>query len=56
MPTFEAAKLGDSKTISVGQSVIAIGNALGQYQNSVTAGIIIWSIADQFLLKGQPAQ
>ena len=23
---------------------------------SVTAGIIIWSIADQFLLKGQPAQ
>lgn len=35
-----AAKLGDSKTISVGQQVIAIGNALGQYQNSVTSGII----------------
>ncbi len=32
--------LGDSKTISVGQQVIAIGNALGQYQNSITAGII----------------
>ena len=32
--------LGDSKTISVGQQVIAIGNALGQYQNTVTAGII----------------
>lgn len=34
------ATLGDSKTISVGQQVIAIGNALGQYQNTVTAGII----------------
>ncbi len=33
-------KLGDSKTISVGQQVIAIGNALGQFQNTVTSGII----------------
>lgn len=36
----DAATLGDSKTITVGQQVIAIGNALGQYQNSVTSGII----------------
>lgn len=35
-----AATLGDSKTIKVGQQVIAIGNALGEYQNTVTAGII----------------
>ncbi len=35
-----AVTLGDSKTISIGQQVIAIGNALGQYQNSVTSGII----------------
>lgn len=35
-----AVTLGDSKTINVGQSVIAIGNALGQYQNTVTQGII----------------
>ncbi len=34
------ATLGNSKTITVGQQVIAIGNALGQYQNSVTSGII----------------
>ena len=34
------AALGNSKTISVGQQVIAIGNALGQYQNTVTSGII----------------
>lgn len=34
------AKLGDSKTVTVGQQVIAIGNALGMYQNTVTAGII----------------
>lgn len=35
-----AATLGDSKTINVGQQVIAIGNALGQYQNTVTQGVI----------------
>ena len=34
------AKLGDSKTIQVGQQVIAIGNALGEYQNTVTSGIV----------------
>ena len=32
--------LGDSKTIAVGQPVLAIGNALGVYQNSVTQGIV----------------
>ncbi len=35
-----AATLGDSKTIEVGQQVIAIGNALGEYQNTVTSGIV----------------
>ncbi|MDO4759483.1 MAG: trypsin-like peptidase domain-containing protein [Candidatus Saccharibacteria bacterium] len=35
-----AVKFGDSKTINLGQQVIAIGNALGQYQNTVTEGII----------------
>ena len=35
-----AAILGDSKTIQVGQQVVAIGNALGEYQNSVTAGVV----------------
>jgi serine protease Do len=35
-----AITLGDSKTVRIGQTVIAIGNALGQYQNSVTSGII----------------
>ena len=34
------ATLGNSKTITVGQQVIAIGNALGMYQNTVTSGII----------------
>lgn len=32
--------LGDSTTLSVGQQVIAIGNALGVYSNTVTSGII----------------
>lgn len=34
------AEIGDSSTVRVGQSVIAIGNALGQYQNTVSNGII----------------
>lgn len=34
------AMLGDSKTLQTGQQVIAIGNALGQYHNTVTQGII----------------
>lgn len=32
--------LGDSKTINAGKQVIAIGNALGKYQNTITSGII----------------
>jgi S1-C subfamily serine protease len=36
----KSATLGNSKTITVGQQVIAIGNALGMYQNTVTSGII----------------
>lgn len=35
-----AAKLGDSSKVQVGDKVVAIGNALGQFQNTVTTGII----------------
>lgn len=34
------AKLGDSGDLQVGAKVVAIGNALGQYQTTVTSGII----------------
>ena len=34
------AVIGDSSQVEVGENVIAIGNALGQYQTSVTSGII----------------
>lgn len=34
------ARLGDSAKVRVGDKVVAIGNALGQFQNTVTAGII----------------
>lgn len=34
------AALGDSSQVEVGDKVIAIGNALGQFQNTVTSGII----------------
>jgi serine protease Do len=37
---FKPVTLGDSKTVNVGQEVIVIGNALGEYSNSVTSGII----------------
>jgi len=33
-------KLGDSAKMQVGDKVVAIGNALGQFQNTVTSGII----------------
>ena len=34
------ATIGDSSTVRVGQQVVAIGNSLGQYQNTVTSGIL----------------
>ena len=34
------ATLGDSSKMKVGESVVAIGNALGQFQNTVTSGIV----------------
>ena len=36
----KAAELGDSKALNIGQQVIAIGNALGEYDGTVTSGII----------------
>jgi serine protease Do len=32
--------LGDSSNIEIGQTVVAIGNSLGQYSNTVTKGIV----------------
>lgn len=34
------ATLGDSSSIRIGQKVVAIGNSLGEFQNTVTSGII----------------
>ncbi len=38
--TLKPAKLGDSTKMQIGDKVVAIGNALGQFQNTVTSGII----------------
>ncbi len=37
---FKAIKLGDSSGIQIGQSSIAIGNALGEFRNTVSVGVI----------------
>ena len=37
---FPTLKLGDSSALKVGQSVIAIGNSLGEFSNSVSLGIV----------------
>jgi len=37
---FPTVSLGDSQNIKVGQKVIAIGNALAEFENTVTAGVI----------------
>lgn len=34
------AKIGQSDTLQKGQTVVAIGNSLGQYQDTVTSGIV----------------
>lgn len=36
----KALELGDSSKIKVGQTVVAIGNALGKFTNTVTTGIV----------------
>src|SRR4030042_3602229 len=35
-----AVELGDSDNLKVGQKVIAIGNALGRFENTVTTGVV----------------
>lgn len=37
---FPALTLGDSDALKVGQTVVAIGNSLGEFSDSVTSGII----------------
>jgi len=37
---FKPVKLGDSSTIQIGQTAIAIGNALGEFRNTVSVGVI----------------
>lgn len=38
--TFKPLVLGDSSGIQIGQTVIAIGNALGEFSNTVSVGVV----------------
>ena len=38
--SFHVAQLGDSATLQMGQTVIAIGNALGEFRNTISVGVI----------------
>jgi len=37
---YPAVAIGDSDTLKLGQSVFAVGNALGEYNNSVSTGVV----------------
>ena len=37
---FPVVKLGDSDKLQIGQTVIAIGNALGEFRNTVSVGVV----------------
>jgi serine protease Do len=37
---FPVVKLGDSSDLKIGQTVVAIGNALGEFRNTVSVGVI----------------
>lgn len=39
-PRLPSLQLGDSSKLKVGQTVIAIGNALGRFTNTVTTGVV----------------
>lgn len=43
-------ELGDSSSLQIGQKVIAIGNALNEYQNTVTTGVV--SAVDRTIVAG----
>ena len=38
--SFNPLRLGDSDNLQAGQTVIAIGNALGEFQNTVSTGVV----------------
>jgi len=40
LKSFPPLKLGDSDKLQIGQTVIAIGNALGEFRNTVSVGVI----------------
>ncbi len=40
LTNFPVVKLGDSDSLQIGQTVIAIGNSLGEFRNTVSVGVV----------------
>jgi serine protease Do len=40
LESFPVLKMGDSDTLKIGQTVVAIGNALGEFRNTVSVGVV----------------
>lgn len=40
LKSFPTIKLGDSEKLQIGQTVVAIGNALGEFRNTISVGVI----------------
>jgi len=39
---FKPLKLGSVENVQIGQTVIAIGNALSEFRNTVSVGVVFW--------------
>jgi S1-C subfamily serine protease len=51
---FPTLKLGDSDSVKIGQTAIAVGNALGEFRNTVSVGVIS-GLGRSIVAQGAPA-
>ena len=51
---FPTLKLGDSDKVKIGQTAIAVGNALGEFKNTVSVGVVS-GLGRSIVAQGSPA-